>query len=78
VLAYITPCNWLFHMFNTTFLTNKRALITMLWLFLRNLVACMRYMNLGAYVAAFSVHTGTYLSSSSYKLRLAYASLCFE
>jgi hypothetical protein len=33
--------------------------------------------NLGAYVGVFSAHTGTYLSSSSYKPRLARASLRF-
>jgi hypothetical protein len=35
--------------------------------------ACMRCMNLGPYVKAFSAHTGTYLSSSSYKQRIARA-----
>jgi hypothetical protein len=29
MLAYITPCNELSHVFNTTFLTKKEALITM-------------------------------------------------
>jgi hypothetical protein len=56
----------------------KGTLITMVWLVLRKHVACMRYMNLGACVEAFSALSGTYLSSSSYVPRLACASLCFN
>jgi hypothetical protein len=60
---------------DTTFLTTKEAQITMVWSVLRNHAACMRYMNLAAYMEAFSAHAGAYLSSGSYKPRLARASL---
>jgi hypothetical protein len=45
---------------------------------LRKHAACMSGTNLGAYVEVFSAQTGTYLSSSSYKPRLARASLRFN
>jgi hypothetical protein len=61
--------------FKTTFLTKKEALITMVYVVLRKHAACMSGTNLGAYVEVFSAHTCTYLSSSSYKPRLARASL---
>jgi hypothetical protein len=64
--------------FNTRLLTNKAALITMVYVDLRKHAACMSGTNLGAYVEVFSTHTGTYLSSSSYKPRLARASLRFN
>jgi hypothetical protein len=57
--------------FNTTFLTKKETLITIVWLVLRNHAAGMSCMNLGAYVETFSALTDTHLSSSSYKTRLA-------
>jgi hypothetical protein len=78
MLALINPCNELLHVFNTTFLTKKDALITMEQLVLRVHAACMSGTNLGAYVEVFSARTGTYISSSSYKPRLARASLRFN
>jgi hypothetical protein len=66
------------HLFNTTSLPQKEALITIVWLVIRKHASCLSCMNLGAYVEAFSAHTGTYLSFSSYKPRLARASLCFN
>jgi hypothetical protein len=50
----------------------------MVYFVLRNLAACMSGTNLGAYVEVFRAHTSTYLSSSSYKPRLARASLRFN
>jgi hypothetical protein len=64
--------------FNTVFLNKKEALITMVLFVLRKHAACMSGTNLGVYVEAFSAHTSTYLSSSSYKPRIARASLSFN
>jgi hypothetical protein len=59
--------------FDTIFLPKKEALITMAELVLRKHAADMSCTNLGAYMEAFSAHTGSYLSSSSYKPRIARA-----
>jgi hypothetical protein len=64
--------------FNTLFLTRKEALTTMVWLVLREHAADMSCTNLGAYVEAFSAHIDSYLSSCSYKPRIARAYLHFN
>ena len=65
-------------MFLTLFISKKETLITMMCLVLCKHAPCMCCTNLGAMQEAFRADRVTYLSSSSYKPRLARASLRFN